>query len=566
MPWRLLAGIVALFAGLLSGPDDARAHAGPVREPESLKRVSLQLLWHHQFQFAGYYAAVDQGYYRDAGLEVEIRSGGYDAQGHAPDPVEEVVFGRADFGTSRADLLIHHSHGLPVALLASIMQRSPLIFLTLKRYGFNRLEAIGDRPVSLTLPSLGSGTRVSAETLAALERAGVDYRALDNSAPSWQLADLLDGTTQLIPAYVTDTPYFVRQAGARPVEIKPTDYGIDFYGQLLFTSQQLLDEAPETAAAFRRASLQGWRYALDHPQEIAELILRDYGTRGPGYDKAFLLAEAERIRGLMQPELIEIGYTNRQRWQQIADTYSELGLIGHYELDRFLQAALPPRPQLANLWAWSLPGLSVLLGIAGIAGYLYATNRRLVTEVGRRQHAEQALRHHAERDGLTGALNRRLFDENYQHEIARAHAGGRALSLIIFDVDHFKLINDHFGHLAGDQVLIDIAAVTRPLLRATDYFGRYGGEEFALLLPDTPLDEACEIAQRLNEAHRAHRVVDGASTIHYTVSLGVAALRPDDGSSDALLRRADQLLYQAKRAGRDTLMSQGVDGSATPVG
>lgn len=566
MSWRLLAGLVTLLAGLLNGPAGARADAGPTHQPTALKTVSLQLLWHHQFQFAGYYAAAAQGYYRDAGLEVDIRSGGYDAQGQAPDPVEEVVFGRADFGTSRADLLIHHSHGLPVALLASIMQRSPLVFLTLERYNLTRLEAIGDRPVSLTLPSLGSDSRVSAETLAALKRAGVDYRTLKNSPPSWQIADLLDGKTQLTPAYATDTAYFVRQAGATPVEIKPTDYGIDFYGQLLFTSQRMLDEAPETAAAFRRASIQGWRYALDHPQEIAALILGNYGTRGPGYDRAFLLAEAQRIRELMKPELIEIGYTNPQRWQEIADTYRELGLIEHYALDDFLQAALPPQPQLANLWAWSLPGASVLLGVAGIAGYLYATNRRLVSEVARRQHAEKALRHHAERDGLTGVLNRRLFDESYRHEIARAQAEGRALSLVIFDVDHFKLINDHFGHLAGDQVLIDIAAITRPLLRATDYFGRYGGEEFAILMPDTSLDEASEIARRLNAAHRAHPVIDGDSTIHYTVSLGVATLRPDDNPADALLRRADQLLYRAKSAGRDTLISQAMDGRATPVG
>ncbi|WP_136066643.1 GGDEF domain-containing protein [Modicisalibacter radicis] len=556
MPWRLLAGLVALLAGLLSGPAGARADPGPPREPEPLKAVSLQLLWHHQFQFAGYYAAVAQGYYRDAGLDVEIRSGGYDNQGRASAPVEEVVFGRADFGTSRADLLIHHSRGLPVVLMASIMQRSPLVFLTLERYGLTRLEAIGDRPVSLTLPSIGSQTRVSAETLAVLERAGIDYRTLDNSPPSWKFQDLLDGKTQLTPAYSTDTPYFVRKAGATPVEIKPTDYGIDFYGQLLFTSQRMLDDTPEIVAAFRRASLEGWRYALDHPRQIADLILREYGTRGPGYDQAFLLAEAERIRELMQPGLIEIGYTNRQRWQQIADTYRELDLIDHHSLDDFLRAALPPQPQLANLWAWSLPGLAVLLGTAGIAGYLYATNRRLISEIGRRRHAEKALRYHAERDGLTGTLNRRLFDENYQYEIDRAHAEGRALSLIIFDIDHFKLINDHFGHLAGDRVLIDIAAVTRTLLRATDHFGRYGGEEFAVLMPDTSLAEAGDIARRLNEAHRAHRVADGNSAIHYTVSLGVAALRPDDNSTDSLLRRADQLLYRAKRAGRDTLVSE----------
>lgn len=543
-------GFPALLLGLLLTFGTAQAR--PMDDDPPLVPVTLQLLWNHQFQFAGYYAAVAQGYYRDAGLSVEIRDGGYDARGHAVDPVEEVVFGRADFGTSRSDLLIHYSRGLPVALLACIMQQSPLVFLTLKRYGFDRLEAIGQRPVSLTLPSSRRDTRLSAETLAALKRAGIDYHDLNNHPPSWNIDDLLDGRTQLMPGYSTDAPYFIRQRGATPVEIRPADYGIDFYGQVLFTSQRLLETHPERAAAFREASLKGWRYAMSHREEIAEMILNRYGTRGPQYDKRFLLAESHRIAGLMQPDLIEIGYTNRHRWQAIADTYHELGLIGQVDLDGFLKAALPPAPHLARAWFWTLPGAAVLLGIAGIAGYLYATNRRLVTEIARRKSAETALRRQAERDGLTGLANRRCFEAKYHQAVTHAHETGRPVSLILFDVDHFKLINDTYGHLAGDRVLIEIARLSLAMIGERGCVARYGGEEFAILLPDTASHEARELGRRLCEAHRHQTVADGEHEIRYTLSLGIATLASADGHDD-LKRRADQLLYRAKHAGRDTL-------------
>lgn len=113
-------------------------------------KVILQLPWYHQFQFAGYYAAKSQGYFAEAGIDVEIRAG-VNKEGDSLNPVEEVVFHRAQFGVTRSDLLIHHAHGLPVVMLATIMQRSPAVFITLEQYGINSLKDIGNNPVSLPL-------------------------------------------------------------------------------------------------------------------------------------------------------------------------------------------------------------------------------------------------------------------------------------------------------------------------------------------------------------------------------------------------------------------------------
>ena len=535
--WLLLSAL------LITAPLSA------ANEPE-LERVTLQLAWYHQFQFAGYYAAKQQGYFQEAGFDVEIRHGGHDDYGRPIDPVEDVMFGRADFGVSRSDLLLYHSQGLPVVVLANIMQRSPLVFLTLERHGFSRLEEVGERPISVTLPDVDA--RLSAETLASFHRAGLDLERLNNRAPSWVLDDLLDGTTQLIPGYLTDAPYFLEAFGAEPVTITPASYGIDFYGDLLFTRAALLEGRPERVEAFRDAALRGWAYALDNVEEVAELITQYYPTRSALYDIHFLRHEAEKLRGLMQPELIEIGYINPIRWENIAEVYVELGMIERYDLEGFLyQPPTPASTDFKRLVRWALGGGILLLLVIGLASYLLMINRQLRHEVARRQKAEDSLRELAEKDGLTGIDNRRLFEERLQQCVAHARRHHRPLTLILFDVDHFKQVNDCHGHLAGDQVLVEIAQVTRPLLRTDDHFARYGGEEFAVLLPGTDHAEALRVAKRIWQVNRDHRVTSEVGLICYSLSLGVASLDERDQDPHDLVRRADERLYQAKHQGRD---------------
>ena len=519
-------------------------------EPE-LERVTLQLAWYHQFQSAGYYAAKQQGYFREAGFEVEIRHGGHDAYGRPIDPVEDVVFGRADFGVSRSDLLLYHSQGLPVVVLANIMQRSPLVFLTLERFGFSRLEEIGGRPISVTLPDVDA--RLSAETLASFHRAGVDLARLNNHTPSWKLEDLLDGTTQLMPGYLTDAPYFLEAFGVEPVIITPESYGTDFYGDLLFTRSSQLEERPERVEAFRDAALRGWAYALDNVEEVAELITQYYPTRSALYDIHFLRHEAKKLRGLMQPELIEIGYINPSRWESIANVYLELGMVERYDLDGFLYQppADPGGADLKRLGRWTLGGSALLLLTIALASYLLMINRQLRREVTRRHKAEESLRELAEKDGLTGIDNRRLFEEHLQQCFAYARRHKQPLTLIMFDVDHFKQVNDSHGHLAGDHVLVEIARITQQELRTEDHFARYGGEEFAVLLPNTDHSEALQVAERIWHANRNHRVASDAGPICYSLSLGIASLDERDCVPHELVKRADERLFQAKHQGRD---------------
>lgn len=158
----------------------------------------------------------------------------------------------------------------------------------------------------------------------------------------------------------------------------------------------------------------------------------------------------------------------------------------------------------------------------------------------------------AARDELTGLNNRRRFFELAEQELRHALRYGRALSLFLIDVDFFKKINDTHGHQAGDDVLRGVSATCRETLRKPDVAGRYGGEELAVLLPETGLDAAFAVAERLREtiAERSFATKEGAS-IGVTVSVGVAALSDEVTSLEGLIERADRALYEAKDGGRN---------------
>ncbi len=163
--------------------------------------------------------------------------------------------------------------------------------------------------------------------------------------------------------------------------------------------------------------------------------------------------------------------------------------------------------------------------------------------------AEQA-RWLAETDVLTGLANRRRIVQQLTEAIARAEAGQGTVSVALFDIDHFKSVNDGFGHAIGDQVLRRVATAAADALRSSDMIGRYGGEEFVLVLPDARADVAMRIAERVREA--VVNSIHGADEPTVTVSLGVAAFA-SGVSVDAILDRADHALYEAKRDGRNRL-------------
>jgi diguanylate cyclase (GGDEF)-like protein len=166
--------------------------------------------------------------------------------------------------------------------------------------------------------------------------------------------------------------------------------------------------------------------------------------------------------------------------------------------------------------------------------------------------AERRLKSLATMDQLSGLLNRATMEANFEREFRRAARYDRPLSIVMIDIDHFKKVNDSYGHLFGDFVISETGKLLRDFIRSHDIAARYGGEEFSLMLVETPLSGAVNTAERLREKIEAHPFAKEGTSIHLTASLGVSSFEAGrDDTLKQLLRRADQALYNAKREGRN---------------
>ncbi|MBI4687896.1 MAG: diguanylate cyclase [Nitrospirae bacterium] len=161
------------------------------------------------------------------------------------------------------------------------------------------------------------------------------------------------------------------------------------------------------------------------------------------------------------------------------------------------------------------------------------------------------------RDGLTGVFNRKFMGERLKKEFSRYKRYGGVFSIIMFDIDYFKKVNDTYGHLCGDFILKSVSSKVVSLIRDIDCMFRYGGEEFCCLLPETEIDPARVVAERLREEIALQENIFEGNTIKVTMSLGVAVVEELDDSYERLLQRADEALYKAKAEGRNRVVVSG---------
>ncbi|MEW5721749.1 MAG: ABC transporter substrate-binding protein, partial [Thermodesulfobacteriota bacterium] len=333
------------------------------------EKVVLQLKWRHQFQFAGYYAALEKGLYRAAGLDVTLREGGAGIEA-----IEEALAGRVQYGTAGAELLLERLKGRPVVVLAAIFQHSPSVLMAKMDSGIYSPHDLAGRRIMLS-------PQGEPDIWAMLLCEGLTEDRYILAEPTWDLEELVDGRVDATAAYVTNTPFEMEQRGLPVILLRPRTYGVDFYGDCLFTTQEELDQHPARVARFREASLKGWEYALEHPGEIIDLLLTRYET---GKTRAYLVYEAEAMRQLILPDLVPLGLMNPGRWRYMAETYARLGLTRpEYSLDGFVYE---PNPKPDHTWLfWLATGLavSVLLALSATV-WLYQFNRSLRKAVTRR--------------------------------------------------------------------------------------------------------------------------------------------------------------------------------------
>ena len=336
----------------------------------SLDKVKLQLKHTHQFQFAGYYAAIEKGFYRDAGLEVAIAEGS-----DGGEPEQRVVDGSAQYGVGSSSLLLARAAGKPIVVLGVILQHSPYVLLVRHRDN----SRIGDiRGKRVMIGSLTDELTQADELLAFLKKEGVPLSALVRVEHSYNVDDLISEKVEAISAYVTNEPDYLDRIGFAYDVYSPRAAGIDYYGDNLFTSEREVATNPARVKAFRAASMKGWAYAMAHQEEMADLIIAKYSKR---HDRQHLLFEARQMISLVQPVLVEIGYMNPDRWRHIADTYADLGMLPPgISFDGFLYQSSPIASTMKWLYRVLIGATVLLFGGAVIHVWLLARERNRAAE------------------------------------------------------------------------------------------------------------------------------------------------------------------------------------------
>ena len=690
---------------------------------DNLQNLTLQLKWKHQFQFAGYYAALEKGFYREAGFDVELKE-----STPSIDPILEVIEGRADYGLANSELALYRLQGHPVTALAVIFQHSPIVLMTLKNSNIlSPQDLIGKR---VMYPQGHYG----ANTLGIMLREGVSASQFESVPLSFDINDLIDGRVDAMVGYVTDQPHVLDNRGVDYRLMDPRTYGIDFYGDTLFTTSGRVKSRLNEVEAFRDASLKGWRYAIEHPDEVIEWLLTRYATSKTREELEF---EATETIKLIVPKLVEIGHMNPGRWNHIADTFVDLGMAeGTLDSQEFLY--VPEQIKSERLVSDIVKGVAlgmliVAIGFIALISFnkrlrklveentkdlqdknsallksqalllekedalrilnknlelrvqdrtqsLEHLNKSLVEEIAYRKEKEVSLEllHQAVAnsnsavmvidrnmmidyasnalysltglnegelskqpvealapyislpalykgkmksiseyrvysevelfsttgevswlqvtispmalsdegvshyvvvcedisdlknskdklekmalyDSLTGLDNRTLFNVRLEKVIQTAQRSDWKSALLFIDIDHFKGINDSYGHDAGDQVLKCAAERLKSSVRENDYIARISGDEFTVILAEIQsYQDASKVAGKIVQAFSQPVKISGRE-IFVTASIGISIM-PDDGMhSDQVIRNADMAMYQAKQKGRNNFQFFSVD-------
>ncbi|MCP4138263.1 MAG: ABC transporter substrate-binding protein [bacterium] len=339
------------------------SEASPPAEAGNLETVTLQLRWRHQFQFAGYYMALEKGFYQQEGLSVIIKEGNPGII-----PIDSVIKDKAQYGISSSEILLKRLHGQPVVVLAVIFQHSPFCLVARRDSGIlSPHDLVGKRVMLLRKND-------AAEIIAMLLDEGVSLDKLMVQDNSFNFNDLIEKKTDAFSSYTTNEPYYMKQKNIPCSIIRPINYGIDFYGDSIITSEQELEKHPERAAAFRKASLRGWEYALEHREEAIDIIISKYTDRKT---RDHLRFEANTLSQLILPKLIDIGHMNSKRWERIAQTYARLDMIKPgYSLEGFMYNP-NPEPDYTFLRRTLIAILAVFLATGATALFLLFFNKRL---------------------------------------------------------------------------------------------------------------------------------------------------------------------------------------------
>jgi PAS domain S-box-containing protein len=429
--------------------------------PAQAERVVLQLRWDHQFQFAGYYAALWQGFYTEAGLDVEIRPA-FDDNGRFLNVTKEVAAGRAHFGTGAMDVLTARDRGAPLSIVSTVFQQSPIAFYTKSDSGYGSLKDFTRLRVAVADPQ----GLAAVELKAMLKAEGIPAEQVTllraKNLPA--LEDLANGEADIVAGYTISAAWHAKRLGLDLLTISPSAYGVAFYGSALFTREEVALGNSDLVERFVSASLKGWMHAIKNPGDVASRIAEQLTRSLPVDDPLDLnLHQIKPVIDLTHFPLVHLGHTHPGRWKAMHEALRRAGTVkGSLDLDRFIKT--PDRLQKAEedrIFQYSVALLS-LVAVVGVAGWLWSWRRRQ----GERQRARADLEETvsqlatAQRIGHMGYW--RLYPETKTFE---------------FSQELVELLS--IGHLQNPVPFSDLLPLVYPADRegAVDYIARASGPE-----------------------------------------------------------------------------------------
>ena len=725
------------------------------------QKVTLYLDWLNQFQFAGYYIAKEKGFYNEVNLDVNI------IEYSNNNITKKVIENESTYGIGKSSLIVDKFEGNNIILLSSIFQNSPLVLISLANSNIKTPKDLINKKVMIT-----GDAKQSASIESMIASQGVNLKDITIQEHSFDIEDLINGTTDAMACYLSNEPYILNQKNIKFNVLNPNDYNFNFYEGILFTSKKESENNQIRVQNFNEASLRGWKYAFDNIEETAKLIYEKYNTQNKSLD--LLIYEGSILKDFAKIDNNSLGNINPQTIDEIKRFYTLLGLntsntlfetktilfnkndillnekqleylennkftlliennkvpfsfkntneiigieidfwklisnklskpfnieemlkneflniftssiktkfiysfekkhsnkyllsnsiaqipialatkdkvnyisdlsslksisigvlkdldlistlkkdypeinfieitsiedgmrkikenklfalidnlytLSHkieefkidelkinntlkYKIDMYLETDRKHEEfiKIVNNAIFTLTEkekstilnnyqlilyhknidlfyvLKFIIPLVILLTIFAFLNYRLKNEIKRRKQIEIKLSNFANNDSLTNIYNRRKIEELCENELKRSERYENELSLIFFDINDFKIINDKLGHHKGDEVLIKIANIISQNIRSSDYFGRWGGDEFLIVLPQTNISKTKNIIETLeNKLKDSDFNLD--KNMKISCSFGFAEYEKND-TLDSLLRKADDSMYKIK--------------------
>ena len=300
------------------------------------KKITLQLNWLNQFQFAGYYMAKEKGFYKDVNLDVQIKESNFNT-----DVIKEIESKNADFAVGRSSLIIEKINGKDIVALCAIYQESPLILLVKKDSNITSVKDLRNKKIMIT-----PDARYSAPVLAMLSANELTINDFRIQKHSFDINDLINRKTDAMASYISNEPILLNEKGIEYTIFNPKDFGFDLYSDILFSSSEYIKNNPKITKDFYEASLKGWKYAFENLAETAEIIYSKYNTQNKTF--THLVKEGEVLKKLAYTGNNELGDFNDNKLKNIANVFKLFGLVNKdLDLKEFIYKE--NKPKIINL-------------------------------------------------------------------------------------------------------------------------------------------------------------------------------------------------------------------------